>query len=127
MGKQRNEETLGTTMLETHWRRRPSPEPSTKSWIGDEPSVGSTNQRHLDKAFDETNAAVPSDSADDARIKSNYLPELEPPPNFGERFREFQIEFEGGVSNFGKGSTRGFQPYILLGFEDLLFFIIIIF
>ena len=50
--------------------------------------------------------------------------ELEPPPNFGERFREFRIESEGGVSNFVKGSMRGFQLYIyiLLGFEDLLFF-----
>jgi hypothetical protein len=32
-----------------------------------------------------------------------------------------------GVSNFEKGSTRGFQPYILLGFEHLLFFVIILF
>jgi hypothetical protein len=33
---------------------------------------------HLDEALDETNAAVPSDSADDARIGSNCSAELEP-------------------------------------------------
>jgi hypothetical protein len=103
-------------MVEAHRRRRPSPEPNTKSSIGDEPLVGSTNQRHQGKALDEANATVPSDSINDARIESNcspdLLPELEPPPNFGDRFREFQIEYEGRVSNFGKGSTRGFQPHI---------------
>jgi hypothetical protein len=52
---------------------------------------------------------------------------METPPNFGGRFGEFQIESEGGVSIFGKGSTREFQPYIFLGFEDLLFFVIILF
>jgi hypothetical protein len=35
------------------------------------------NRKHRDEALDETNAAVPSDSADDARIESNYSPELE--------------------------------------------------
>jgi hypothetical protein len=34
------------------------------------------NQKH-DKALDETNTVVPSNSADDARIKSNCLSELE--------------------------------------------------
>jgi hypothetical protein len=56
----------------------------------------------------------PSDSTDDARIESNCSLELEPPPNFGERFQEFRIQSEGGVSNFGKGSMRGFQPYIYI-------------
>jgi hypothetical protein len=127
----KNKENLGTRMVEAHRIRRPSPEPNTKSSIGDEPSMGSTNRRHQDEALNKTNVAVPSDSAENARIKSNCSPELspklEPPPNFGKRFREFQIESEGGVSNFGKGSMRGFQPYILLGFEDLLFFVIILF
>jgi hypothetical protein len=99
-------------MVEAHWRRRLSSKPSTKSSIGDEPSVGSTNRRHQEESLNETNEAVPSDSGDDARIESNCSPELEPPPNFGERFREFQIESEGVVSNFEKGSTRGFQPYM---------------
>jgi hypothetical protein len=116
MEKQRKEETLGIIMVDAHRRRRPSPEPSTKSLIGDEPSVGSTNRRHRDEAFAETNASVPSDFADDAWIESICLAklslELEPPPNFGERFRKFQIESKGVVSNFGKGSSRGFQPYI---------------
>jgi hypothetical protein len=87
-------------------------EPSIKSSIEDKPSVGSTNRRHQNEALDETNVAVPTDSTDDARIESNCSRELEPPPNFGERFREFQIEYEGGVSNFGNGLTREFQSYI---------------
>jgi hypothetical protein len=33
-------------------------------------------------------------------------------PNFDEQFWEFRIESEDGVSNFEKGSTRRFQPYI---------------
>jgi hypothetical protein len=103
-----HEETLGTTMVEAHRRRRLSLEPSTKSSIRDEPSVGSTNRRQRHEALDETNAAVPSDSTDDARIESNCSPELEPSPNFGERFWEFWIESESGVSNFAKSSTRGF-------------------
>jgi hypothetical protein len=111
-----NEETLSITMVEAHRRRRPSPGPSTKSSIMDEPSVGSSNRRHQDEVVDETNAAVPSDSTEDERIESKcstkLFPELEPPPNFGKRFREFWIESEGVVSNFGKGSMRGFQPYI---------------
>jgi hypothetical protein len=76
--------------------------------IGDEPSIGSTNRRHQDEALDETKAAVPSNSIDDARIESNCSPELEPPPNFGERFWELWIESEGAFSNFEKGSMRGF-------------------
>jgi hypothetical protein len=54
---------------------------------------------------------------------------VETVPNFGEQFREFQIESEDGVLNFEKGSMRGFQPYIyiLLGFGDILFFVIILF
>jgi hypothetical protein len=54
------------------------------------------NRTYCDKALDETNATVPSDSADDARIGSNcsleLSPELEPLPNFGEQFRELEIE-----------------------------------
>jgi hypothetical protein len=47
--------------------------------------------------------------------------------NFDEQFWGFWIESEDGVSNFEKGSTRGFQPYLLLRFEDILFFVIILF
>jgi hypothetical protein len=91
------------------------------------------NRRHQDEALDETNAVVPSDSVNDAHIENNcsseLSPELEPSPNSGELSRKFQIKSEGRVSNFEKGPTRGFQTYIyiLLGFEDLLFFIIILF
>jgi hypothetical protein len=47
-------------------------------------------------------------------------------PNYGEQFRDFRIESKDGILNFGKGSTRGFYPYILVGFEDILFFVNII-
>ncbi|PWZ28452.1 hypothetical protein Zm00014a_028481 [Zea mays] len=40
--------------------------------------IQSMNRTRCDEAFDETNAAVPSDSADDARIGSNCSPELSP-------------------------------------------------
>jgi hypothetical protein len=72
MGKWRNRETLGVTMVEAHRRRGSSPEPSKNSPTGDEPSVGLTNQRHRDEALDETSAAVPSDCADNTRIESNW-------------------------------------------------------
>jgi hypothetical protein len=98
-------------MAETH-RRRPLLEPSTKLSIVDEPSVGSTNRRHWDEALDKTNAAVPSDSTSESNCSPELSPELEPLPNFSKRFQELRIESEDGVSNFGKDSTRGFQPYI---------------
>jgi hypothetical protein len=37
------------------------------------------NRTRCDEVLDETNAAVPSDSADDAQIESNCSLELEPP------------------------------------------------
>jgi hypothetical protein len=46
-----HEETLCTTMVDAHRRRRPMPEPSTKSSIGDEPAVGSMNRRHWDERY----------------------------------------------------------------------------
>jgi hypothetical protein len=45
MAKSRNEETLGITMVEAHRRRRPSPEPSTKSLIGDKPKAPRRSSR----------------------------------------------------------------------------------
>jgi hypothetical protein len=66
-----------TTMVEAHRRRRSSPEPRRNPSIDDGPEVGSTNQKHRDEALDETHAAVPSDSANDAWIESNCSPELE--------------------------------------------------
>jgi hypothetical protein len=53
-----------------------SMEPRIIPPIGDGPPVGSTNQRHWDEALGETNAAIPPNSADDARIGSNCSPEL---------------------------------------------------
>jgi hypothetical protein len=105
-------ETIGTTMVEAHRRRRPSSEPSKKSSIGDETLIESMNRRHWDKALDKRNVAVPSDFTDDARIENNCLSELslelEPPPNFASDCRSFGSNLGGGVSNFEKGSMRGF-------------------
>jgi hypothetical protein len=65
--------------MEVSYRgRRPSPEQSRKSSIDGDSSVRSTNQMHRDEALDKTNAAVPSDSTDDAWIGSNCSQELEP-------------------------------------------------
>jgi hypothetical protein len=61
-----------------HWGRRPSLEPRRKPSIDGDSEVRSINQMHCDEALDETNAAVPSDSADDVWIGSNCSPELEP-------------------------------------------------
>jgi hypothetical protein len=99
-------------MVEAHRRRRPSSEPSKKSSIGDEMLIESMNRRHWDKALDKRNVAVPSDFTDDARIENNCLSELslelEPPPNFASDCRSFGSNLGGGVSNFEKGSMRGF-------------------
>jgi hypothetical protein len=69
-----HEETLGTTMKVSHRGRRPSLEPRRNPSIAEDLGVQSTNQTRPDEALDETNAAVPSDSADDARIGSNSSP-----------------------------------------------------
>jgi hypothetical protein len=58
--------------------RRPLPESRRKSLIDGDSEVRSTNQMHYDEALDETNAAISSDSADDAQIGSNCSPEFEP-------------------------------------------------
>jgi hypothetical protein len=55
---------------------------------------------------DETNAAVPADSVDDARIGSDWSPELEPLPNFSKQFRELGIESKKIVSCSETCSTR---------------------
>jgi hypothetical protein len=74
-----NEETLSTTMEVSHRGRRSSPESRRNPSIAEDSRVQSTNRTCPDEALDETNAAVPSNSADDARIGSNCSPELEPP------------------------------------------------
>jgi hypothetical protein len=60
----------------SHRGRRPSPEPRRNSSIAGDSGVQSMNRTCPDEALDETNAAVPSDSADNARIGSNCSPEL---------------------------------------------------
>jgi hypothetical protein len=62
----------------SHRGRRPSPEPKRNPSIAEDSGIQSTNRTRCDEALDETNAAVPSDSADDARIGSNCSPELSP-------------------------------------------------
>jgi hypothetical protein len=66
-----HEETLGITTEVSHRGKRPSPEPRRNLSIAGDSGVPSTNQTHPNEAIDETNAAVPSDSADDAWIGSN--------------------------------------------------------
>jgi hypothetical protein len=70
-----------------HRRGRSSSEPRRKLSIDDESEVRSTNLKHQDEAFDETNAAVLSDFANDARIESNCSLELEPPQSSASNFR----------------------------------------
>jgi hypothetical protein len=75
-GKRKNKKLHGQQWWKGSPEKTTSPEPRTISPIHGDPEVGSTNWKHRDEALDETNAAVPSDSADDARIKSNCSPEL---------------------------------------------------
>jgi hypothetical protein len=62
----------------SHRGKRPSPEPRGNPSIAEDSGIQSINRTRCDEALDETNAAVPSDSADDAQIGSNCSPELSP-------------------------------------------------
>jgi hypothetical protein len=68
------------------------------------------NRTRPDEALNETNAMVPSDSAEDALIESNcsseLSPKLEPLTNFSEQFWELGVEFGETVSCSRTGSTR---------------------
>jgi hypothetical protein len=61
-----------------------SPGKKTLAWAEEKSSIDgdllvrSMNRTRLDEALDETNTAVPSNSADDAQIGSNCSSELEP-------------------------------------------------
>jgi hypothetical protein len=104
-----NEETLGTTMEVSHRGRRPSLEPRGNPSIARDSGIQSMNRTCCDKALDETNAAVPSDSADDARIGSNCSAELSlelEPPRTSASNTELGIGFGENVSCSGTGSTR---------------------
>jgi hypothetical protein len=68
----------------SHRGRRPSQEPRRKPLIDRDLEVRSANRTRPAEALDETNAAVPSDSADDARIGSNCSPEMSPELNHSE-------------------------------------------
>jgi hypothetical protein len=71
-----HEKTLGTTMEVLNGKedsRRSREEIHRLTKIQ---GVQSTNRTRPDEALDEMNAAVHSDSADDARIGSNCSPEL---------------------------------------------------
>jgi hypothetical protein len=65
-------------MEEAHRGRRPSPELRENPSIAGDSGIQSTNRTRCDEALDETNAAVPLDSADDARSGSNCSSELSP-------------------------------------------------
>jgi hypothetical protein len=110
-------------MVVAHHRRRPSLEPKRKPLIDGDSEVRSMNRTCPDEALDETNTAVPSDSADDARIGSNcspeLSPELEPLPNFDEQFRELGVEFRETVSCFGAGLTRSRTCIYSWGSDEL--------
>jgi hypothetical protein len=79
--------------------KKTSPEPRRKSSIGDEPLVGWTNRRHQDEALDETNAAVPSDFADDVQIESNCSRELEPSRTSASNSESFGSKLGKGFRN----------------------------
>jgi hypothetical protein len=114
------------TMEIAHRRKQSSLELRRKSPIDDELEVGSTNQKHRDEALDKTNAMILSDSANDAQTESNCLLELSRSWNRPELRREITVIVDriwGNDFEVGDGSAKGFQPYILLGFEDILFFL----
>jgi hypothetical protein len=126
----RTEKFYGQQWREAHRRRWSSSEPKRKSLINGEPKDGSMNQKHRDEVLDDTNVAVLSDSANNAWIKSNcsleLSPQLEPSQtsasiprivdqNWGKRFRGLEGARREGSSHI----------YILLGFEDILFLVII--
>jgi hypothetical protein len=71
------------SMEEAHRGRRPSSEPKPNPSIAGDSEIQSTKPTRPDEALDETNVAVPSESADDAQIGSNCSSELssklEPP------------------------------------------------
>jgi hypothetical protein len=95
--------------------------------IDGEPEVQSTNQKYQDETLNETNAAVPTDSANDVRIKSNCSSESSTELKPSRTSTSNSGRILERVSKFGKGSTRIFHIYIyiLLGFENILFFVII--
>jgi hypothetical protein len=65
-GKTKKRRNLRYNNGGSHRGRRPSPEPKGNPSIAGDSGIQSTNRTRCDKALDETNAAVPSDSADDA-------------------------------------------------------------
>jgi hypothetical protein len=78
MGKRRTRRNPMYNNGGSHRGRRPSVEPRRNPSIAGDSGIQSMNRTRSDEALDETNAAVPSDLADDARIGINCSPELEP-------------------------------------------------
>jgi hypothetical protein len=73
---------------DAHRGRRPSSESRRNISIDGDSGVQSMNRTHRGEALDETNAAVPSNSVDNARIGNNCSAKLEP--------------FQTSASNFGR-------------------------
>jgi hypothetical protein len=99
------EKLHGQQWREADRGRRSSPKTRRKSSIDSELTVGSRNRKHQDESLDETNATVPKDFTNDARIESNCSPELsselEPPrtsvsnsgncvSNLGKQFQDLE-------------------------------------
>jgi hypothetical protein len=97
-GKTKTKNTMAT-MEERLTREETPPEPRTNSPIEDEMSARSTYRWHLDEALDETDAAVPLDSTDDARIECNYSWELEPSQTLASNSRSYGSRLEKGFRN----------------------------
>jgi hypothetical protein len=108
-GNQRNKKTLCATMVESSQEKTTSLELVTNSPIDDEPSVGSTNRKHRDEALDKTNAAVPSESSDDAQIKSNCSPELELSRTSASNFGSFRSKLGKGFRNSERARREDFS------------------
>jgi hypothetical protein len=119
----------GQQWWRAHRRRWCSLEPRRKTLIGDEPSARSMNRRHQDEALDETNAAVPSNSANDAQIESNYSPELspelEPSRNSSSNSGSYGSKLGKGFEIWKGLDERVPAIYIyIVRVEDILFFVI---
>jgi hypothetical protein len=105
----RNKKTLCATMVEGSQEKTTSLEPVTNSSIDDKPSVRSTNRKHRDEALDKTNAAVPSESSDDAQIKSNCSPELELSRTSASNFGSFRSKLGKGFRNSERARREDFS------------------
>jgi hypothetical protein len=124
---EKNEETYMDNNGKSHRRRGFSLEPRRNPSIDGEPKVGPMNRKHRDEALDKTNAAVLSNFANDAQIESNCSPELETPRTSASNSRNYGLNLGKWFLDLERARREGSIISILLGFEDILFFAIILF